>query len=122
MVWDDIKLFLALMRTGSVRAASAKLGVSHSTVARRIDAMERKLAVRLFDRLPTGYVVTPVGEDMLKVAEQVEDELEGLQRRIIGRDHKLAGRIQVTMVDALATNLLMPDLVEFTRKYPAIDL
>lgn len=122
MDWDDIKLFLALMRTGTVRAAATRLGVSHSTVARRIDAMEKKLGVRLFDRLPTGYVVTPVGEDMLNVADHVETELEGLERRILGRDHKLAGRIRVTMVDALATNLLMPHLAEFTHKYPEIDL
>lgn len=122
MNWDDIKLFLALMRCGNVRTAAAKLNVSHSTVARRIDAMEKKLAVRLFDRLPTGYALTPVGEDMLKVAEGVEDELGGLERRILGHDHKLSGRIRATMVDALATNLLMPQLAEFTQKYPEIDL
>lgn len=122
MDWDDIKIFLALMRTGTVRAAAEKLGISHSTVARRIEAMEQKLAVRLFDRLPSGYVVTPVGEDMLKVAEHVETELGGLERRILGHDHKLVGRIKVTMVDALAVGLLMPHLSEFTEKYPEIDL
>lgn len=120
--WDDIKLFLALMRTGNVRAAAATLGVSHSTVARRVDAMEEKLAVRLFERLPTGYVATQVGEDMMEVAEHVEDELEALERRIVGHDSRLSGRIRVTMVDALATNLLMPHLAAFTQKYPEIDL
>ncbi len=122
MDWDDIKIFLALMRAGTVRVAAEKLGVSHSTVARRIEAMEQRLAVKLFDRLPSGYVVTVVGEDMLKVAEQVETELGGLERRILGHDHKLAGRIRVTMVDALAVGLLMPHLSEFTEKYPEIDL
>lgn len=122
MDWDDIKLFLALMRTGNVRSAAAKLGVSHSTVARRIDAMEEKLATRLFERLPTGYVLTRVGEDMMEVAEHVEDELGGLERRIAGHDSRLSGRIRVTMVDALATNLLMPHLAEFARRYPEIDL
>lgn len=122
MNWDDIKIFLALMRSGNVRAAAARLKVSHSTVARRIDALEEKLGVRLFDRLPAGYALTPVGEDMLKVAEGVEDELEGLERRVLGHDHKLSGRIRVTMVDALATSLLMPHLAEFTQRYPEIDL
>lgn len=122
MDWDDIKLFLALMRTGNVRAAAAKLNVSHSTVARRIDSMEEKLETRLFERLPNGYALTQIGEDMLEVAEHVEDELEGLERRIAGRDSRLSGRIRVTMVDALATNLLMPHLAEFTRKYPEIEL
>jgi DNA-binding transcriptional LysR family regulator len=122
MDWDDIKLFLALMRTGNVRAAAAKANVSHSTVARRIDAMEAKLGARLFERLPTGYALTHVGEDMMDVAEHVEDELEGLERRIAGHDSRLSGRIRVTMVDALATNLLMPHLAEFTQKFPEIDL
>ena len=122
MDWDDIKLFLALMRTGNVRAAAVKLNVSHSTVARRVDAMEEKLATRLFERLPTGYVLTQIGEDMMQVAEHVEEELEGLERRIAGHDNRLSGRIRVTMVDALATNLLMPHLAEFARKYPEIEL
>ncbi len=122
MDWDDIKIFLSLMRTGTVRAAAEKLAISHSTVARRIDAMETKLAVRLFDRLPTGYVVTPAGEDMLTVAQQVEDDLGGLERRILGHDKKLVGRVRVTMVDALAVGLLMPHLSAFTEKYPEIDL
>ncbi|PCJ39438.1 MAG: LysR family transcriptional regulator [Alphaproteobacteria bacterium] len=110
------------MRAGTVRAAANHLGISHSTVARRIDAMEKKLAVRLFDRLPVGYVVTPVGEDMLKVAEHMETEMGGLERRILGHDHNLAGRIKVTMVDALALHLLMPHLSRFTHEYPEIDL
>ncbi|MBL4759052.1 MAG: LysR family transcriptional regulator [Rhizobiales bacterium] len=122
MNWDDIKLFMALMRTGTVRAAAKYLGISHSTVARRIDVMEEKLAVRLFDRLPSGYVLTSVGEDMLQVAEQVEDELEGLERRILGQDHKLSGPIRVTMIDAFATNLLMPNLAAFAKAYPEIEL
>ena len=120
--WDDIKLFLALVRSGTVRGAAEKLGLSHSTVARRTDAMEKRLAVRLFDRLPKGYAVTPAGEDMLNVAEGVENELDGLERRILGHDRQLAGHIRFTMVDFMATNLLMPHLAEFMQKYPDIDL
>lgn len=122
MNWDDVKIFLALMRFGTVRAAAEKLKISHSTVARRIDALETKLAVRLFDRMPSGYVLTLVGEDMLNVAENIEEEMEGLERRIVGQDHKLSGSIKVSMVDALATHLLMPYLAEFTAKYPDIEL
>lgn len=122
MNWEDIKIFLALMRFGTVRAAAKKLKISHSTVARRIDALEHKLAVRLFDRQPSGYVLTLVGEDMLQVAEQIEEEMEGLERRIVGHDHKLSGRIKISLVDALATHLLMPYIVIFTQKYPDIEL
>ena len=123
MNWEDIKLFLALVRAGTVRGAAEKLGsTSHSTVARRVDAMEKRLSVRLFERLPTGYAVTPAGEDMLAVAESVENELDGLERRILGHDRQLAGHIRLTMVDFLASGLLMPQLVEFMQKYPEIDI
>jgi DNA-binding transcriptional LysR family regulator len=122
MDWNDIRLFLALVRSGNVRAAAAKAGVSHSTVARRVEAFEKQLGVRLFDRLPSGYAMTPAGEDMLSVAEGVENELDALERRILGQDLQIAGHIRVTMADFLATNLLMPHLAEFTRLHPDIAL
>lgn len=121
MDWNDIKLFLALARGGSVRAAAARAGVSHSTVARRIETFEKRLGVRLFDRLSTGYVVTSAGEDTLPIAELVEEELEGLKRRLSGRDQQLSGTIRVTATDFLATHLLVPALAEFTRIYPDIE-
>lgn len=110
------------MRTGTVRAAAERLRLSHSTIARRMEALEQKLAVRLFDRQPGGYVLTQAGEDMLEVAEQVETEMVGLERRILGHDHKLSGRIRISMVDAFATNLLMSHLSAFIQQYPEIDL
>lgn len=122
MDWNDIKVFLALVRHGSVRAAAPKLGVSHSTVARRVESLEKRLGVRLFDRLSTGYAMTPAGEDVLAIAEGVENDLDGLERRVLGRDQRLAGNIRLTTADFLATHLLMPYLAEFTRLYPDINL
>jgi len=122
MDWDDLKHFLALSRHGSVRTASDKLGVSHSTVARRIDAFENRLGVRLFVRSVSGYALTAAGEEVLAVAERMENEMHGLERRIIGRDQQLSGDIRVTMVDVLGTHLLMPHLAEFSSRYPDISL
>ncbi len=120
--WDDLKYFLALSRCGSVRLASDKLEVSHSTVARRIDAFENRLGVRLFVRSSSGYAITAAGEEVLAVAEQMESEMHGLERRILGRDRQLSGDIRVTMVDILGTHLLMPHLAEFSERYPDISL
>ena len=61
MDWTDVRHFLALARTGSVRAAGSELGVSHSTVARRVEALEERLAARLFDRSRDGYTLTAAG-------------------------------------------------------------
>ncbi len=122
MGWDDVRLFLALVRAGSVRGAAQQARVSHSTVARRVEAFETRLGVKLFDRLPTGYVLTAAGEDLLGVAENIENELDAVQRRLVGQDKRLAGVIRVTMADVIATHLLMPNLTEFQEIYPNIEL
>lgn len=122
MDWDNLRFFLAVARKGSIRAASTDLAVNHSTVARRITAFETKLGVRLFERLPNGYVLTATGEEMMKSAQLVEDEIVKLDRQVIGRDAQLNGVLRVTMPTALATHLLMPDISAFTKIYPSIQL
>ena len=122
MEWSDLKVFLAMADAGSVRAAAQKLDVSHSTVSRRICALEKDLGVRLFDRLPGGYRLTAEGREVFFELQEVEDKVHALQRRILGKDSKLSGPLKVTMPDILASTLLMQDIVSFTRKYPEIEL
>ncbi|EKU98737.1 transcriptional regulator [Leptolyngbya sp. PCC 7375] len=122
MNWNDLRVFLALARSGSVRTAAIRLSVSHSTVVRRIDTLEKSLDVRLFERMPQGYTLTPVGETMLKRAGQVENEIHGLELSILGQDAKLSGTIRVTVVDALIQFLIAPDLQRFKLAYPDIDV
>lgn len=121
MNWNDLRIFLALARAGSVRAAALRLSISHSTVVRRIEALETSLEVRLFERLSTGYVLTSVGEAMLKQAEQVENDVHGIELNILGRDAKLSGNISVTIAEPLIA-LIMEDLQQFKIAYPDIDL
>jgi len=120
--WDDLRYFLAVARKGSIRGAAAHLGVNHSTVSRRIYGFERKLDARLFERLPSGYLITRAGEEMRQSAELIESEVNAIDRRLVGRDARLSGRLCVTMHDSLATHLLMPDFVAFTRDFPGIEL
>ncbi len=122
MDWDDVRFFLALSRNGSVRATGDQMGVSHSTVARRIDTFEQAMGVRLFDRTPRGYVMTVAGEDMMETALRIEEDMNSLERRLLGQDAKLEGRICVTFPDNLTSNFLMPFMSEFSDAYPDIDL
>ena len=122
MDWDDLRIFLALTRTRSVRAAASILGVNNSTVSRRIRTFEQRLGVRLFERLPTGYTLTSAGEDMLGSTLQVEEEIQALERRVLGQDSRLTGELRVTMPDILATRLLMPSFASFTQTYSNIEL
>lgn len=122
MDWDNLRFFLTVARKGSIRGAAEALSVNHSTVSRRITAFEKKLGVRLFDRLPNGYVLTPTGEEMLKSAQSIEDEVVKLDRQVIGRDAQLNGILRVTMPTVVATHLLMSDIAKFTTLYPNIQL
>ncbi|MEM9482470.1 MAG: LysR family transcriptional regulator [Cyanobacteria bacterium P01_F01_bin.116] len=122
MNWNDLPIFLALARSGSVRSAAVRLFVSHSTVVRRIDALEAALGVRLFERSPQGYALTQAGESMLSYAENVENDIHSLELSVLGQDAKLSGNIRVTVADALIQFLIAPDLQRFKLAYPEIDL
>jgi DNA-binding transcriptional LysR family regulator len=120
--WDDIKIYLGMTRHGTVRACADALGTSHSTVARRIIALEKQIGTRLFDRTPTGYRLTAAGQEISAAAEAMEKEVMNLERRVIGRDQKLTGQVRIATSDFLATHLLIPNLPAYTRQYPGIDI
>jgi DNA-binding transcriptional LysR family regulator len=122
MDWDDLRYFLALSRAGSVRAAGSALGVSHSTVARRVEALEERLSVRLFDRTSEGYALTDSGRQMVPSAELLEEEVNALERSILGRDERFDGVVRVTCADAYLSELVVRELAPFCKKYPEIDL
>jgi DNA-binding transcriptional LysR family regulator len=120
--WDDVRYFLAVSRGGSVRAAAERLGVNHSTVQRRVAQLEERLGVHMFEKLPSGYRLTAAGEEVLEFAEQMEASSHQLETRVSGRDQSVRGRLRVTLAPTLASHLLMPDLVEFARLHPDIEM
>ncbi len=120
--WDDLRVFLAVARAGSLSGAARALGVNHSTVFRRVGTLEERLGVRLFERLPGGYVLTAAGEEMQAAALRIEDEVAGLGRRLAGRDLRLRGTVRVTTLDMLALGLLPRHLAAFRAAYPGIEL
>ncbi|MDE5442139.1 LysR family transcriptional regulator [Bradyrhizobium sp. CSA207] len=120
--WDDVRYFLAVAREGSVRAAAERIKVNHSTILRRISQLEERLGTRMFEKLPSGYRLTEAGEETLAFAEQMEASSAQLQTRVFGRDQSVRGLLRVTLPSTLATHLLMPDLAEFGRLHPEIEM
>src|ERR1700733_7629386 len=120
--WDDVRYFLAIAREGSVRAAAERLGVTHSTVLRRITQFEERLGAQMFEKLPSGYRLTNAGEEILEFAEQMEASSNRLETRVFGRDQSVHGRLRVTLPPTLATHLLMPDFADFTRLHPEVEI
>lgn len=120
--WDDLRYFLALARTGSVRAAGASLSVSHSTVARRVEALEAELGVRLFDRHRDGYQLTDAGQGIVPKAVRIEQEVAEVEREVAGQDHRLEGPVRVTCTDADFAELVIEGLVPLCEENPGLEI
>ncbi len=119
--WNDLRLVLAIAQSGSLTGAAQALTVNHSTAFRRLNQLEAKLGVRLFERLPGGlYQATGAGEQMAETAERVEAETAALDRDLVGRDRRLTGQLRVTSSETLAHQLLSRELARFHRAHPGI--
>jgi DNA-binding transcriptional LysR family regulator len=120
--WDDLRYVLAVANAGSLAGAARSLGVNHTTVLRRIGAFEKRLGLRLFERLPTGYVLTAGGEELIAEARHIEDRVTNLERKLAGRDLRLSGVIRVTTTDTLLGSILPEILAEFRAAQPGIGI
>ncbi len=120
--WDDLRVFLAVQREGSLRGAARRLGVNHATVTRRLQAIEAALGARLFDRRPEGYGLTQAGEDLLASAERMEAEVVAVERRLAGIDHAPGGLVRLSLPPAMLRSFLTAELVAFAKAHPAIEL
>jgi DNA-binding transcriptional LysR family regulator len=120
--WDDLKYFLAVARTGTLRGGAESIQVNHTTLTRRLSVMEDRVGSRLFDRSKQGLVLTQLGEDLLPMAERVEAEMAAASRVIVGRDAQPSGTVYVTLPHGLAMTSLMDDFALFADHYPEITL
>lgn len=118
----DLPLILALSRERTLAGAAERLDVDLSTVFRRLNALERRLRVRLFDRSARGYQLTAAGERAAGAAERVETELLSLDREISGRDQQLSGRLRVTASETLSHSVLPELFARFHAQHPRIEL
>jgi molybdate transport repressor ModE-like protein len=122
MQWDDARFFLAVAREGSFSAAAKRLGVQHSTVSRRIRALEVKLASPLVERKSTGYVLTEAGEELRLSALRIEKELLSFEGAVGGQSDDAAGELRITAIANMASTVLMPYFARFSATHPKIEL
>ncbi len=122
MVWDDLRVFLAVARAGRVSVAARQLAVEHTTVGRRLAALERDLGVPLFYRTVAGYRLTPHGENVLSSAQSMERAAITLTARAREGAPDARGRVRVAILEEYATYWLAPRLGTFRTQCPNIDL
>jgi DNA-binding transcriptional LysR family regulator len=121
MDWDDLRFFAELVRQGNLSATARRLRADHSTVARRIDSLERALKIKLFDRLPRGYVLTEEGERIAERVGTLEEAVFSIQR-LEGGKTAIDGRVRITAPPAFASLWLVPRLAKLRRNHPGLVL
>ncbi|MDR3439532.1 LysR family transcriptional regulator [Telmatospirillum sp.] len=119
MDWESLKFFLAVAREGTLAAAGRTLGVRHSTVLRRIALLEDGLGLTLFDRHPTGYMLTAAGREMLESLTLVDETLVAMERRLSGRDLRLGGTVRIAALGVLVP-WICDCLAELRALHPGI--
>jgi DNA-binding transcriptional LysR family regulator len=121
MNWDDLRLVLAVVREGTLSGAARDLRVTHSTVFRRLGAIEGRLGVRLFERFRDGYSATPAGEAAAALATRFADDFVALERRLSGQDLRPSGTVRIATTDTISA-MLMRHVPALRAAHPEISL
>jgi DNA-binding transcriptional LysR family regulator len=121
-LWDDLRIFLAVARRGTLSAAASDVGLSQPTLGRRIQALEARVGQPLFQRTRAGFSPTEEGLVVLAHAEGMEEEMLALERRLQGRDTDLQGALRVSSSEWFARHVLTPVFVPFAAKHPMVTL
>jgi DNA-binding transcriptional LysR family regulator len=117
--WNDLRYFLAISRAGTLAGAARELGVEHTTVGRRLTALEQTLGVKLFTRGPNGFVATREAEDVLPLAQEIADRIDRIERRAARGDEKIEGIVKLTTSEALS-GYFVKRLGALREKYPSL--
>jgi DNA-binding transcriptional LysR family regulator len=120
--WDHLRYFLALADAGSLSEAARQLDVSHTTVLRRVRAIEQSLETHLFDHTSQGHQLTPAGQSLHTEVQKMKLAVDDIARQISGVDQQIAGPVSITTTDTLGC-YVMPDIIaRLQRRYPELSI
>ncbi|MGU3401018.1 LysR family transcriptional regulator [Brucellaceae bacterium D45D] len=122
MNWDDIRIFLAVARSGQILGAAKRLGLNHTTVARRLTALEASLSTTLLTRRTNGSTLTQAGEEFLLAAERMEAEMLAARAQVGDADIAISGTVRIGAPDGFGVNFLTPRLARLTQQYPDLTI
>ena len=122
IVWNDLRLILAIQQSGTLIAAGRYLNVSHATVFRHLSAIENRLNVKLFNRSRSGCTPTLAGEELAAAGQRIEAQVLQVERQVVGRDLQPSGTIRITTLDSLLAGVLNPVFLAFQADHHNINL
>jgi len=119
--WDDLKVFIAINEQGTLSAASRLLNISQPTAGRRLKSLEQSLETQLFDRLPDGLVLTAHGEELLPLAQNMQDSASAIQRQQASFSTPIKGVVRISMYEQIA-QFVVPHLPLLQKRCPNIEI
>ena len=122
MDWNDVRLFLAIARAGTLSAAAPELGLSQPTAGRRLRGFEEAIGAPLFQRTPAGLQLTSDGHTIFENAERIEAEVFALQRRAGADASELSGDLRISTPEWFASAALVGPLTSFTVDHPSVTI
>jgi DNA-binding transcriptional LysR family regulator len=120
--WSDLRYFLAVARSGKLTEAARRLEVEHSTVSRRLAALEHALGARLFDKEPGGYKLTTDGEKLLPSAESMEAIALASQSHLADSNRSVSGTVRIGAPDGFGSHFLAPRLGRLAKLHPDLEV
>ncbi|WP_367068713.1 LysR family transcriptional regulator [Oryzisolibacter sp. LB2S] len=124
MDWDNLRYFLELARVGTLAAAARRMGVEHTTVARRIQALEKQMGAPLFARDAAGHRLSEAGRQLLPAVEAMETACLGVERASPANSASAGptGLVRVGVTEGFGTLILAPHLARLTQRHPHLSI
>lgn len=120
LAWTDFHTTLAIARHGNVAKACVALGVTHSTLLRKLDVIESRLAARLFERIRGRYALTAAGHEIVQAATAFESLALAAENRVRGQDLRPGGDVRVAASSIVIEHLLPGVLAQFRSAFPDV--
>ncbi|TCT01715.1 LysR family transcriptional regulator [Aquabacter spiritensis] len=122
MNWDNVRIFLAVARSGQILGAARKLGLDHATVSRRIAALEAELHSKLLERGTAGCTLTRAGDRLLAIAERAETSMLQVESELTSPEVELEGVVRVGAPEGFGSYFLAAELGALSLKHPKLTL
>ncbi|SEA18088.1 LysR family transcriptional regulator [Variovorax sp. YR216] len=120
MDWDNLRFFLELSRTGTLVGAARRLAVDHTTVARRIQALEKEIGTALFSRESDGHRLTEAGRRLQPQVEAMESAFRAVESTAPASNEGLSGLVRIGATEGFGTIVLAPQLALFAQQHPKL--
>jgi DNA-binding transcriptional LysR family regulator len=103
--WDDLRFFLLAAQARTLAGAARAAGVQHTTIGRRLTALERSLGVALFVRSPEGLTLTPMAAQLLPLAQKAAHDMQAVREFVASRRNRVRLALPSGFVTLFAEDL-----------------